>query len=108
MIREQVSNAILVPFITDGPLVRHAVAPENPLMLSKKPGNWLTVGIGDLFRKHLQSFFHSDGVFFSKNIGGRKGENCLSSQYLAGNLKGNSAIRWDFHCLRNRHGENIA
>ena len=105
---EQVSNAILVPFITDGPLVRYAVTPENPLMLSKKPRNWLTVWIGGLFRKHLQSFFHSGGVSFSKNIGRRKGENCLSNRYLAGNLKGNSAIRWDFHCLRNCHGENIA
>ena len=55
---EQVSNAILVQFITDGPLIRYTVASKNPLVLSKEPGNRLAVGVGGLFRKHLQGLFH--------------------------------------------------
>jgi len=89
-------------------LIRYAIASKNPLVFSKKPGNRLAVGVGGLFRKHLQGLFHGVRIFFSGGIGGRKGKDYPTNRYLWGNFKCDSAIRRDFHGLRNGHWVNIA
>ena len=120
----QVSKTMLVPFIADGPLVRDAVAAQNPLALSEMAGNRLAIGIGGSLPCHLQGLRGSPRlrgarVAFRRRLLRRrllrrrllsrgKSENGLSHRRFAWHVNCQPATFGYVNSLRNAHGTTIA
>ena len=111
----QVSKTILVPFITDSPLICDAVSAKDALTCSEEPRKGLAVRIGGFFSRQLQGFLNSAGIAAGQRSSCRlsvccrsKSKNRLPRRYFAGYVNGQPMVDRYINRLRNAHGITIA
>ena len=119
LIATLVSKAILVPFITDSPLICHRITEGSRLKLPKKHRNRFAVGVSGFFLCCLQGFFDcgvtasgQGRTFFCRRFclyrSRSKSKNSPSRRDFMGYVDSQSVISRYFYSLCNGHGLNIA
>ena len=110
----EVSKTMLIPFITNGPLICNAIAAKNAFVLSKVSGNGFAVWVSGSFYGCLQGFRSSTGSFCWYCLSGirflgryrSKGKNSSSCWHFARHIKAQTAAGWYVYGLRNAHEIN--